>query len=261
MRALCHWHEDIELITIQDGEMNYDVNGHKILLQKGDSIMVNARQMHFGYSHHKKECSFLCILFHPSLLMSHEYTNSLYVKPIIDNPNIEYLVYRENAEVAQLQEQIISLKTADDDCSTLDIISTLFQLWSILYHTCKAQNLIHYEVPQPTDLLIQKKMVSYIYQNYREIISLDDIASAGNVSNNKCCLLFKKYLQQSPIDFANSYRLEVSCNLLRGTKESVSSIAFVCGFNHLSYFSKLFYRKYNCTPSAYRKISHTVALF
>lgn len=49
-----------------------------------------------------------------------------------------------------------------------------------------------------------KQMVSYIYQNYREIISLDDIASAGNVSVSKCCILFKKYLQQFPIDFVNS---------------------------------------------------------
>ncbi len=30
MRALCHWHDDLELLYIFDGEMNYEVNGQKI---------------------------------------------------------------------------------------------------------------------------------------------------------------------------------------------------------------------------------------
>ena len=33
MRALCHWHEDIELIYILKGEMNYDINGKTVLLK------------------------------------------------------------------------------------------------------------------------------------------------------------------------------------------------------------------------------------
>lgn len=96
-------------------------------------------------------------------------------------------------------------------------------------------------------------MVSYLYQHYSEKITLDDIAASGHVSRSKCCRIFKHYLQQSPIDFLNAYRLKVSCSLLASTDKSITEIALACGFNHLSYFSKYFAENYGCTPREYRK--------
>ncbi|NMB32666.1 MAG: helix-turn-helix transcriptional regulator, partial [Clostridium sp.] len=76
---------------------------------------------------------------------------------------------------------------------------------------------------------------------------------SGNVCRSKCCKIFKRYLMQSPIEFLNTYRLEISSNLLKDTSKSVTEVAFACGFNHLSYYSELFKRYYGCTPSEYRK--------
>lgn len=67
-RALCHWHEDIEFIRILKGRMNYSINGKKILLNENDCLMVNAKQMHYGYSQNQQNCIFICILIHPGLL-------------------------------------------------------------------------------------------------------------------------------------------------------------------------------------------------
>ena len=106
---------------------------------------------------------------------------------------------------------------------------------------------------QDPDLLIQRDMVSYIYSHYSEPISLDEIAAAGKVCRNKCCQIFRRYLCQSPIDFLNHYRLEVSCHLLSTTKMSIAEICTACGFNHQSYYSKIFLRTYHCTPRDFRK--------
>uniref|UniRef100_UPI000B0A6E20 helix-turn-helix transcriptional regulator n=1 Tax=Clostridium sp. NkU-1 TaxID=1095009 RepID=UPI000B0A6E20 len=54
--------------------------------------------------------------------------------------------------------------------------------------------------------------------------------------------------------FLNSYRLEVSRGLLKDTADSITQVALACGFNHLSYYSKLFLRSYGCTPSQYRNL-------
>ena len=62
-RAACHWHDDLEWIHILDGAMNYSVNGREISLKTGDSLMVNGRQMHYGWG--VENCRFICILFHP----------------------------------------------------------------------------------------------------------------------------------------------------------------------------------------------------
>ena len=49
-RAVSHWHDDFEFILILDGQMSYDINGHKISLQTGEGIFVNSRCFHYGYS-------------------------------------------------------------------------------------------------------------------------------------------------------------------------------------------------------------------
>ena len=64
-RALCHWHEDIEWVQIRSGQMNYYINGKRVLLNAGEAIIVNSRQMHYGYSENGQECDFICILCHP----------------------------------------------------------------------------------------------------------------------------------------------------------------------------------------------------
>lgn len=85
-------------------------------------------------------------------------------------------------------------------------------------------------VSQDPDLLIQRDMVSYIYSHYSESINLEEIAAAGKVCRNKCCQIFRRYLCQSPIDFLNHYRLEVSCHLLNTTKMSIAEICTARGF-------------------------------
>lgn len=45
----------------------------------------------------------------------------------------------------------------------------------------------------------------------------------------------------------------MGCELLGNTEKSITEIAFSCGFNHLSYFSKMFQESYGCTPGEYRK--------
>lgn len=95
-------------------------------------------------------------------------------------------------------------------------------------------------------------MISFIYKNYNSKITLDEIAGSGNICRSKCCRIFSKYLMQSPIDFLNTYRLEMSRNMLSSTDKSITEIALSCGFNHLSYFSEMFQRQFKCTPSEYK---------
>ena len=65
-----HWHDDIELITVLQGEMEYNVNGEIITIQQDEGIFINSRQLHYGFSKTKEECEFLCILIHPIMLCS-----------------------------------------------------------------------------------------------------------------------------------------------------------------------------------------------
>ncbi len=255
MSAPCHWHDDIEWIYIISGKMCYYINGKRILLDEKDSLMVNTRQMHYGYSYKKQDCHFLCILFHPSLFGNNKALLQKYVTPVIENAYCEYLYFdskqTRGQEIAEYLEQIRCLKEGATNAYEMQAIAVIFQLWSSLLQ-CRELAIPNNKSDSNSDLEIQKNMVSFICQHYAEQISLNEIAASGNVSRSKCCLIFKHYLQQSPVDFLNTFRLKTSCNLLRNTEKSITEIAFSCGFNHLSYFSKLFIKNFGCTPREYR---------
>ena len=97
-------------------------------------------------------------------------------------------------------------------------------------------------------------MAEYIHNHYDEAISLDDIALAGNVSRSQASKLFNQYAKLSPISYLNTYRLELSRDLLRNSDDAISVIALKCGFSEQSYYNRLFLREYGCTPLEYRKL-------
>ena len=83
--APCHWHNDIELIAVLEGEMDYNVNGEITTLRKGEGIFVNSQQMHFGFSDSKTECCFICVILHPMLLCAAPACEQNFVLPVIHN--------------------------------------------------------------------------------------------------------------------------------------------------------------------------------
>lgn len=256
-RALCHWHEDIEWVYIRSGQMNYYMNGKRVLLNTGEALMVNSRQMHYGYSENGQDCDFIRILCHPKIFITNSVLYQSYIAPVLSNPSLEYLhlkpKFPEDAEALQLLPEILRIKKEHPAAYEIEAAALLSLLWCRLLRSHPMMPDEAAAKPQEPDLLVQRDMVSYIYSHYSESINLDEIAAAGKVCRNKCCQIFRRYLNQSPIDFLNHYRLEVSCHLLNNTKLSIAEICTACGFNHQSYYSKIFLRTYSCSPRDFRK--------
>lgn len=245
-RALCHWHEDIEWVYIRSGQMNYYMNGKRVLLNTGEALMVNSRQMHYGYSENGQDCDFIRILCHPKIFITNSVLYQSYIAPVLSNPSLEYLhlkpEFPEDAEALQLLPEILRIKKEHPAAYEIEAAALLSLLWCRLLRSHPMMPNEAAAKPKEPDLLVQRDMVSYIYSHYSESINLDEIAAAGKVCRNKCCQIFRRYLNQSPIDFLNHYRLEVSCHLLNNTKLSIAEICTACGFNHQSYYSKIFLR-------------------
>ena len=55
------------------------------------------------------------------------------------------------------------------------------------------------------------------------------------------------------VDYINEYRLKIATNLLETTDMSIMEIAVKVGVNNISYFNKIFKKKFNLTPKEYRK--------
>lgn len=254
--VLSHWQESLELIYIIDGSMKCMIQGNTYNLEKGALCFINSRNIHRIYCD-REDCKFSSLFIEPQLLTGNKEIFDKYIEPIMADVNFTHVISSTNKEIitkeiVNLMENIgdlEKLKPVAYELSVIGILHMILQRLYLLYEKSFVSNSFDLD----TDVLIYRNMADFIYKNYHKNISLDEIAKVGNISRNKCCSLFKKYADNSPINFLNLYRLEMSTKLLENTKDSVISIAISCGFDQASYFNRLFLKEYNMTPTKYRK--------
>jgi len=95
-----------------------------------------------------------------------------------------------------------------------------------------------------------KKMLLVIRENMSNSeFSKDDFASAMNVSSSLLYKKVKALTDQSPVDYIKSIRLEYAVELLKTKHYTITEISEMCGFSSVGYFSTVFKKRFNITPS------------
>ena len=86
-------------------------------------------------------------------------------------------------------------------------------------------------------------------ENY--IIGLPRMKELCPYSQEHLGRMFRQHLKTTPTGYINTLRLEYAAELLLQGRHSVTDIAFMAGFNNLSYFYSAFRSTYGCSPRAY----------
>ena len=250
--APSHWHNDVELIWVLSGRMQYNINGETIWLKKNEGVFINARQMHFGFSASKEECDFLCVLLHPLLLCVTPAYEQDFVLPLIRHPAMPYLHLRwEIPWQKQIGFQIQTMYSVRRKPEApMKIQAAFMEIWTSLYQHMSSFDT--QKVRPEAQLAIVKKMIGFIQQNYGKKLSLASIAASGSVGQSKCCKLFAKYLGQSPNRYLTRYRLNKSMELLKTTDLPIIEIAAETGFCTGSYYTEIFHKWIGKSPTEFR---------
>ena len=88
------------------------------------------------------------------------------------------------------------------------------------------------------------ELEAYWYKN--EAVS--HYAALADMSEVSFRRLFREYTGMSPIEYRNDLRLSRACAILQSGEYNVSETAELCGFSNLSFFTRLYKRKYGHTP-------------
>lgn len=255
--AVSHWHKDLEFIVIKKGSMTYNVNGELIDLPEGRGIMVNSRQLHYGFSPEHKECEFICILLSPELLSVNEWFYQNYIEPVTENPFYPYL-YLEREEwkdsILEKLDKLYSSSTVPpkQELPYFALIGEFLSIMKILYENLDVKN--NEIVTSSNDLTSLKSMIAYIEGHLAQHITLENIASSGACCKSRCSLLFKKYLRETPMTYIAKLRLRKSLATLLDTDKSITEVAYEYGFCGASYYCETFQKYYGTSPLKYRKI-------
>lgn len=250
--AACHWHPDLEFILIQDGEMEYFINGQIVQIGAGNGIFINSKRMHYGFSTDRTDCSYIVVTVHPVLLGADTLAGKAYLDDIFGLDTDNYLLLTPQSpwqrDTLLLLTQIyVEMHSGKENL--LHLLSQAVSLCDCIGDHIK-QNSSHKTNEQ--SWLLLSEMTGYIHQHYDLKITIDDIAAAGTVCRSRCCELFKKYIGQTPNNYLIQYRISKSCEMLQETNIPICEIAIACGFQTASYFSYVFRKKTGVMPQNFR---------
>lgn len=136
-----------------------------------------------------------------------------------------------------------------DRIESLERADNIFTLWTdMIQKYCALVNTYN---TRDYSLPIQKA-ITRINFDVTADLSLKTTAEYLNVNASYLSTLFKKETGYTLTNYVNKKRMEHAAFLLSTTANNVSSIAQQCGILDENYFTKLFKRHYDLTPSQYR---------
>ncbi|MFF2482382.1 helix-turn-helix domain-containing protein [Paenibacillus sp. NPDC058071] len=251
--AACHWHPDLEFISVLDGHMHFFVNGETVRLDKGQGIFVSSKRLHYGFSSDSTDCTYIVVAVHPSLLGQEGWIGKEYWEEKFGIHANDFIVFSDQTDWHQ--EVLLMINRLYDEMDSpkrnpLRLLSSAMALCAIIgdHMEAKKENMA-----KDQSWTSVWKMTAFIHDHYENKITLEDIAAAGAVSRSRCCDLFGRFVGQSPNAYLVRYRIQKSCEMLLETDRTVSEIALCCGFQSASYFTYVFRKELGIVPHDYRK--------
>ena len=92
----------------------------------------------------------------------------------------------------------------------------------------------------------------YLEEHYYEDLSLTEVAEYVGITASYLSNLFSKQVGMKFVDYLNEVRIDHACTYLRQNYLKNYEIAYKVGFRDEKYFSKVFRRVMDMTPSEYK---------
>ncbi|MBB5266113.1 AraC-like DNA-binding protein/mannose-6-phosphate isomerase-like protein (cupin superfamily) [Catenibacillus scindens] len=253
-----HWHSELELIVIKRGRgiVSVDLNRHYVCA--GDVVLIRPGQLH-SIEQEKHYCvEYENIILKPELLISgpDDLCAIRFIQPLLDG-RIPAQTHFTSAtpyfsEISQNIRQIDLLCDARPEGYQLAVKGYLFQLFFVLISNQKKKG--EDSPSQKKTLEKMKTILKYVEENYSQHVTIDDMAKLTYYSKSHFMKFFKGHMGISFIEYLNDYRLTMAERMLRFSDASILGIAESCGFENLSYFNRIFKRKYGQSPGKWRSL-------
>jgi AraC-like DNA-binding protein len=259
----CHWHPELEFTYVLSGSMTYQANNNQFLVKEGDAIFVNQNCLHTGTARPNFNCSYIVLIFNPTLLSGHKSSvfENKYLVELVTSERLPFAYFNAtDNDSKHIISILLEMEKINKEKTTgyeLLIASKLFELWFYLYQDvyCKLPNETQ---KQHKNIMQIKSALDYIHAYYKENISLYNISSSCNLSKSSCCRLFKKIVHQTPFDYLLNYRIQKSLPYLLNESMNITEAAISVGFSSSSYYSETFKKYMNCSPTSYKHMTKNV---
>lgn len=234
---------DYQLLYIWRGQGKYLLSGRERLLPAG-TVILYAPGVPQIYSYRPEyRCQVGWIHFTGTLAEPLLQRSGLLDAPVAqvgELPEINRLLLRI---VRELQRQ----ETQYEDQVTAYFIELVTRIGRRLTQLSDASG---YERAQRI-----REVMEYLHTHYDQALSVDFCAQLCALSRHHFIHVFREFTGLSPYAYLTDVRLSEAAHLLGTTELPVADVARRCGYEDPLYFSRLFKKKYELSPSAFRRQS------
>lgn len=244
-----HLHDFYEIIYVIKGEFFHSYDGKKYeKLKAGDCIIVIPGVSHTFYgeisyyykrdflvdkSFFKQQCD--------NMVGLHKKIHENYKRTIVNFSQDEVDFIEKNLSNIQLQNDI-NIKISRGQIF-------LYMFFSKFLAACHN---VEQSAAKPQ---LISRIIEILNMNHNITNPLQGIINKFHYSPSYICHYFKKETGLTITEYANEIKLKHASFYLVSTSLSLREICDRVGYDSLSYFHKLFYKKYSLTPSQYRKLN------
>jgi AraC-like DNA-binding protein len=255
-----HFHPECELVYIQEGNGKRIVGDCVESFQAGDLVFLGPNVPHVWYSdeaYHRKETSLrsraIVIYFTSEIFGANFYA-------LNETQGLKQLFHRAERGMritGKANKNLYELVASMPHKKNLDRITGLLQILQLLSTTKEYELLAGIGYQHSYDAKDNHKIdevFQYVSKHFNRHISLEEMAARCNLTPQSFCRFFKKRTQKTFVDFLNEFRISHARKLLAENEDmSISEIAYICGFNNISYFIKAFKAATGITPRQHKK--------
>lgn len=237
-----HDHDFEELVIVDRGSGTHILNGEPIAIQTGDVFYIQRQDYH--YYENMGSLSLTNILLRDDI----KFINIPSLHKVLTNTFAEASssIYRLNLEYRatynQLIQQLSETLNQQDPLVTVRREGLLLQLISLLsFHRVRAQ-------PTRSHSGIEQ-LLDEIRLRHTGEINWDALCEKYAISQRTLYRSTRKLTGYSPENYLLRLRLSTAKHMLLFSEESITWIAFECGFINASHFSQSYKRIYNLSPT------------
>lgn len=254
-----HWHDEMEFIYIKKGSGIVSVDHRDLLAHAGDLIFICPGQLHAIRQWQQEAMEYENIIFEPRLLGSPQTDPSyeLYLAPILSRqaelplrltPETDHY-----AAIAGCIDQIDEIRRTFPSGYELFIKGKLCELFFCFYQFGMISSPAAVSISDQRALEKARQILKFIEQHYSEPLSIQKMAEASGFSQSHFMKFFRQTFGTSFTGYLNAYRLTMASRLLLASEDTILTVAADTGFENLSYFNRMFKRRFGVTPSQFRR--------
>lgn len=253
-----HWHSAFEIDYMDKGSVDFQTSEETIHLNQGDAIFINSGVLHSYHTCNNEEFRIYAHIFDVSFLSGYynDIIDTRYVLPILQCADLNsFLIRSDNSQGIKMLSELINITELfrnEPEGFEFDVRYRLSVFWRMLLgETIEIRK--NAKARRNSDGERMKLMMGFIQENFKEDLTLDEIAASANIGRRECIRCFQRSIGDTPVNYLNNYRIRMAAQMLAGTSDSVTFICEECGFSSASYFGKVFRETMGITPLKYRK--------